>query len=125
MKYYFFSFLLFLVSCTKNQNKSENVLEQSYDFYTKGKEIYELNCKYCHTRGGSGAPPLWDFNDWQDRYKKGIDSLLENTFKGYVGKKGIMPPRGGCFKCSKEDLELVIKYMLLIAKVYPPQDSNL
>lgn len=125
MRYYFFSIFLLLCSCTKNESKDLSKLHESYEFYSKGKEKYELNCQFCHTRGGSGAPPLWDVDDWQERYKKGINVLLDNTFKGLSGSKGIMPPRGGCFKCSKEELEMVIKYMLLIAKVYPPQDSNL
>ena len=121
--------LFFIIYCTNNekqndkQSNGQNI--QDSVFYISGRAKYERSCQFCHERGGSGAPPLWDTKAWENIYDKGLNQLVQNTLNGYTGEKGTMPPRGGCFKCSKEEIEDAVKFMLYQAKVYPPQDSNL
>jgi cytochrome c5 len=76
-----------------------------------GKKIYQQFCSTCHAKDPQielGAPKIGVKKDWNARIKKGIDELL------IVTKAGLnqMPPRGGCFECSDEQLKSAIAYML-------------
>jgi len=81
-----------------------------------GKAVYEKTCKTCHATGVMGAPKLGDKKDWGERVAKGKDSLAQNAIKGYKGKKGMMPPKGGNPKLTDDEIKAAIDYMLDSAK---------
>jgi cytochrome c5 len=60
-----------------------------------GKKLYEAACQACHTPGIAGAPKLGDKAAWADRIKQGNNVLYEHAIKGFQGKTGVMPPKGG------------------------------
>ncbi len=60
-----------------------------------GKSTYESSCAACHTAGVAGAPKYGDGPAWKERLAQGKDVLYEHAIKGFQGKSGFMPPRGG------------------------------
>lgn len=78
----------------------------------KGEAIYNRICMACHAAGVAGAPKLGDKATWAPRIKQGKEVLLEHTLKGFK----VMPPKGGCGDCSKQDIENAIAYMLSKAR---------
>lgn len=75
-----------------------------------GKQIYDDYCFSCHTPGLSGAPKIGDREAWKSRLAQGKQVLLDSTINGI---QPAMPPRGVCFDCSDQELELAIDYILL------------
>jgi len=88
----------------------------SASFALDGKGVYEKTCKTCHATGIMGAPKPCDKKDWDARSAKGMDVLAKNAIKGYKGKKGTMPPKGGNPKLSDDEIKAAIKYMLDASK---------
>ncbi|MBS0349939.1 MAG: cytochrome c5 family protein [Proteobacteria bacterium] len=79
------------------------------------KKIYEQFCATCHDKAPEielGAPKIGVTKDWQLRTKQGIEGLLAVTKNGL----NQMPPRGGCFECSDDQLRAAIVYMLPSSK---------
>lgn len=77
----------------------------------EGEQIVQHYCANCHALKPIiqlGAPRVGQENDWKPRVKQGIDALLKHTDEGI----NAMPPRGGCFECSDEQLLLAIYAML-------------
>ena len=71
---------------------------------------YTQSCAACHNSGAAGAPRLGNAGDWQERMdERGFEGLLDGTINGF---NNIMPPKGMCFSCSDEELELVLQYIL-------------
>ncbi|PCH57357.1 MAG: cytochrome c5 family protein [Legionellales bacterium] len=70
--------------------------------------IYKANCAMCHAVNLAGAPKPGDKTAWDKRLKQGKDTLLQHVIYGYKA----MPPKGGCMKCSKEDLLSTIEQMI-------------
>lgn len=60
-----------------------------------GKELYEGVCKACHGAGLAGAPKAGDKSAWASRLAEGKPTLYEHALKGYTGKTGTMPVKGG------------------------------
>ena len=85
-------------------------------FAMDGKGVYEKTCKTCHATGVMGAPKLGDKKDWSERVAKGKDTLAQNAIKGFKGKKGMMPPKGGNPKLTDDEIKAAIDYMLDSAK---------
>ncbi len=81
-----------------------------------GKAVYEKTCKTCHATGVMGAPKLGDKADWAARAGQGKDVLADHAIKGFKGKKGTMPPKGGNPKLSDDEVKVAIDYMLDSAK---------
>jgi cytochrome c5 len=77
----------------------------------KGKQIYNQFCVMCHAQKPAinlGAPRIGILKEWKPRLEKGIDKMLAAIDPGL----NAMPPRGGCFECSDDDLKQAILYML-------------
>ncbi|ASQ46116.1 c-type cytochrome [Legionella clemsonensis] len=77
----------------------------------EGKQIVEHFCANCHAVKpliAIGAPRIEQKEDWEIRLSQGIRRLFQHTEEGL----NAMPPRGGCFECSDEQLMLAIEAML-------------
>lgn len=82
----------------------------------QGEAVYKQTCSACHAAGVAGAPKLADKADWQPRIAQGMDVLYEHSIKGYQGKKGFMPPKGGNMSLSDEQVKAAVEYMVAQAK---------
>jgi cytochrome c5 len=60
-----------------------------------GKALFNSACIACHGAGIAGAPKLADKAAWAPRIKQGNAVLYEHAIKGFQGKAGMMPPKGG------------------------------
>ncbi len=69
--------------------------------------IYDRSCAYCHEEGALGAPMRGDFEAWQPRLDKGVDSLLDSIHNGLDA----MPPQGFCFDCTDDQYVGLIEHM--------------
>jgi cytochrome c5 len=77
-----------------------------------GKGIYDKACMACHAAGVAGAPKLGDKAAWKDRIVQGNDTLYTHALKGFTGKKGMMPPKGGNMSLSDADVKASVDYMV-------------
>ena len=82
----------------------------------KGKATYDASCAACHTAGVAGAPKLGDKAAWKDRIAKGNDALYTNSLKGYQGKAGMMPAKGGNMSLADADVKAAVDHMVNAAK---------
>ncbi|RUO35895.1 cytochrome c5 family protein [Aliidiomarina sanyensis] len=73
-----------------------------------GEQVYNQACAACHTGGVLGAPRKNVAEDWTDRLAQGMDVLLEHSINGF----NAMPPRGGCARCTDEEIEAAIEFMI-------------
>lgn len=80
-----------------------------------GKKLYEAACVACHSAGIAGAPKFGDKAAWADRIKQGQNVLYEHAIKGFQGKNGMMPPKGGS-AASDEEVKAAVDYMAAAAK---------
>ena len=83
----------------------------------EGEQIYNHYCANCHSVKpliALGAPRIGAEDDWKLRLKQGMDVLFKNTDEGL----NAMPPRGGCFECTDEQLKMAIIFMI------PKQDAK-
>lgn len=78
----------------------------------KGKTVYDSSCVACHGAGIAGAPKLGDKAAWKDRMAKGLPTLYEHAIKGFQGKTGFMPPKGGNASLSDADVKAAVDYMV-------------
>jgi len=80
-----------------------------------GKKLYDSVCMACHTAGVAGAPKLGDKAAWADRIKQGVATLDEHAIKGFQGKGGVMPPKGGS-QASDDEVKAAVEYMIAAVK---------
>jgi cytochrome c5 len=78
----------------------------------KGKKVYDTACVVCHQTGVGGAPKFGDKAAWGDRITQGEATLSEHAVKGFQGKAGMMPPKGGRADLSDEDVKAAVSYMV-------------
>ena len=78
----------------------------------KGKKIYDATCVACHAAGVAGAPKLGDKTAWAPRIAQGADTLHTHAIKGFQGKVGMMPPKGGNMSLKDEDVKAAVDYMV-------------
>jgi len=72
------------------------------------ESIYTTGCATCHDPGLAGAPKLGDKSQWEARQAKGYETLVNNAYNGING----MPAKGLCLDCTKEEIDIAVKYML-------------
>ena len=81
-----------------------------------GKAVYDRACAMCHAAGVAGAPKLGDKAAWGPRIAQGNDTLYTHALKGFQGKAGVMPPKGGNMSLKDEDVKAAVDYMVLQGK---------
>ena len=81
-----------------------------------GKATYDSACTVCHTAGVAGAPKLGDKADWGPRIAQGKDKLYEHSLKGFQGKKGVMPAKGGNAALKDDAVKAAVDFMVSKSK---------
>ena len=74
--------------------------------------MYDTACVVCHQTGVGGAPKVGDKAAWADRITQGEATLADHAIKGFQGKTGMMPPKGGRADLSDEDVKAAVSYMV-------------
>lgn len=82
----------------------------------KGKVAYDATCGTCHAAGIAGAPKTGDAGAWKDRLAKGKDALYNNAIKGFQGKSGFMPAKGGNASLADADVKAAVDFMVSKSK---------
>ncbi len=77
-----------------------------------GKTVYDASCAGCHDSGMMGAPKPGDKANWAPRIAKGIDAVNSNAIKGFTGKAGMMPPKGGNAALTDEEVINATAYLI-------------
>jgi cytochrome c5 len=80
-----------------------------------GKTLYGSACIACHGAGIAGAPKFGDKGAWAPRIAQGDSILYEHAIKGFQGKAGVMPPKGGA-SAPDGDVKAAVDYMVAAAK---------
>ena len=80
-----------------------------------GKTLYNTTCSACHGTGVAGAPKFGDKTAWAPRIAQGNDVLYQHAIKGFQGKAGMMPPKGGS-SASDADVKNAVDYMVTSIK---------
>ena len=80
-----------------------------------GKKLYEGTCVACHGAGVAGAPKFGDKAAWAPRIKQGSATLYDHAIKGFQGKAGMMPAKGGA-TASDDEVKAAVDYMANAAK---------
>jgi len=76
-----------------------------------GAQLYKQYCVTCHGSGALGAPGVGKEHRlyWSHEVEEeGFDTLVKEAINGINS----MPPRGGCFDCSDEEIRSTVIYML-------------
>lgn len=81
-----------------------------------GKATYTAKCSACHGTGAAGAPKLGDKAAWKARIAQGKATLYEHAIKGFQGKKGFMPAKGGFTDLSDAEVKAVVDHMVSSSK---------
>ncbi|CAN7618827.1 c-type cytochrome [Massilia sp. LjRoot122] len=76
-----------------------------------GKSVYSSACIACHGAGIAGAPKFGDKAAWATRVSQGNATLYEHAIKGFQGKTGVMPPKGGA-SVPDADVKAAVDYMV-------------
>jgi cytochrome c5 len=80
-----------------------------------GKKVYDTACVACHGAGVAGAPKFGDKAAWSARIGQGQGTLHEHAIKGFQGKSGFMPPKGGS-SASDDEVKAAVDYMVAASK---------
>jgi len=80
-----------------------------------GKKVYDTACAACHAAGVAGAPKTGDKGAWAARIKQGNNTLYDHAIKGFQGKNGMMPAKGGS-SASDDEVKAAVDYMVAASK---------
>ncbi|MBE9515430.1 MAG: cytochrome c5 family protein [Proteobacteria bacterium] len=81
-----------------------------------GSGTYNSACAACHASGAAGAPKVGDKADWGPRIKQGKATLYSHALKGFQGKKGFMPAKGGQTQLSDANVKAAVDHMVSKSK---------
>jgi len=81
-----------------------------------GAAIYAQACVACHGAGIAGAPKLGDKAAWAPRIAQGMPKVYEHALKGFMGKGGMMPAKGGRMDLSDDAVKAAVDHMVAAAK---------
>ncbi len=79
-----------------------------------GAQLYRQYCVTCHGSGALGAPKVGKEHRlyWSHEIEEeGFDTIVHEAIAGINS----MPPRGGCFDCSDEEVRNAVIYMLQLS----------
>jgi cytochrome c5 len=76
-----------------------------------GKTLYDANCAACHESGMMGAPKPGDKAAWAPRIAQGNAVLVSHAVKGFLGKVGMMPAKGGKATLTDAEITSIVTYM--------------
>jgi cytochrome c5 len=77
-----------------------------------GPQVYNRVCMACHAQGIGGAPKIGDKTAWGSRISQGANTLHDHALKGYQGKAGVMPQKGGRVDLSDKEIVDAVDYMV-------------
>lgn len=77
-----------------------------------GQEVYKGACQACHATGIVGSPKVGDKAAWIPRIAQGMDQMVAHATKGFQGKAGLMPAKGGRVDLSDEQVSNAVAYMV-------------
>lgn len=80
-----------------------------------GKKAYDGACIACHGAGIAGAPKFGDKAAWTARLGQGANVLYDHAIKGFQGKTGFMPPKGGT-SIPDAEVKAAVDYMVAAVK---------
>lgn len=80
-----------------------------------GKTLFNTTCIACHGAGIAGAPKVGDKSVWAPRIAQGNNVLYDHAIKGFQGKAGVMPAKGGS-TAPDADVKAAVDYMVAAAK---------
>jgi cytochrome c5 len=108
-------YLLFLcvfsIGSYASSHHPQDFLSTIHGSSNEGLQVYNHFCVNCHAQKPLiplGAPRFGVEADWTIRLQQDMGLLFKHTDEGV----NAMPPRGGCFECSDEQLVLAIITML-------------
>ena len=81
-----------------------------------GTELFEQTCSVCHGQGIAGAPKAGDKSAWGPRIAAGKATLYDHALKGYQGKTGIMPAKGGRADLPDDLVKQAVDHMVQMAQ---------
>jgi cytochrome c5 len=81
-----------------------------------GEGVFNAACVACHGAGIAGAPKAGDKAAWTARVAQGKPTLYEHAVKGYQGKAGVMPAKGGNAALADADVKAAVDYMVAMIK---------
>ena len=81
-----------------------------------GEGIFKSACVACHGAGIAGAPKAGDKAAWSPRIAQGKPTLYDHAIRGYQGKAGVMPAKGGNTALADADVKSAVDYMVSLAK---------
>ena len=81
-----------------------------------GEGVYKNACVACHGAGIAGAPKAGDKTAWSPRIAQGKPTLYEHAIRGYQGKAGVMPAKGGNTALADADVKAAVDYMVSLTK---------
>ena len=81
-----------------------------------GTELFEQTCSVCHAQGIAGAPKAGDKAAWAPRIAEGKATLYEHALKGFQGKSGVMPPKGGRTDVPDDLVKQAVDHMVQMAQ---------
>jgi cytochrome c5 len=81
-----------------------------------GEQAFNMACMACHGAGVAGAPKVGDKSAWGPRVAQGNATLYEHALKGFQGKAGFMPARGGNSTFTDKTVTNAVDYMVKAAR---------
>lgn len=77
-----------------------------------GEETFQTVCSACHGTGVAGAPKVGDRAAWAARIGQGKAVLYDHALKGFTGKAGVMPTKGGRGDLPDDLVRETVDYMV-------------
>jgi cytochrome c5 len=81
-----------------------------------GTAAYDTACAACHGAGIAGAPKNGDKAAWGPRIAQGKDTLYNHAIKGFNGKTGVMPAKGGRTDWPDDLVKQAVDHMIEMNK---------
>ncbi len=96
----------------KSKGETPKTAAPAADPKLAGKTLYDANCASCHNSGMMGAPKPGDKAAWAPRIAQGNALLVSHSIKGFKGKLGMMPAKGGIATLTDEEVTTIVNYMV-------------